>query len=450
MILNSLTKNPRRIAPFSPINRRFVSFGERQLLTLFWKWGHLKDNLVKLIKGDNYYTDTTITPALHDAKDWLMTKLPGYITTQFLTDVGRADTAESKGSKGYRKTTRMMDFGCMKSHLQQITHPNFDANQYGGRGYALRGSIRTNGHLIQLLAFKLHELQAVRYQRLPVDKMPNSLVSSIGGTDKYLMEFRNVIHDPEDIKEIWGCPPQDISILALDLGTEGLVGATVLLGDGVRDIWRKKRRKKSSRRGKRSRKKRGRRRIKSSTTSLAASNQQTTTKNFDLVVKRKAVAQPTQKLQHWIENKKHATKIGTNRTVSEVESSLPPLRGDGTSIQQYVQARRAVEADLDAFYVQSNYIKHAWDAERARDEEFSRVANSLLKMTGGSTGEHRREDQKVVIAVGLAKFVAKNGPPSLDGSFQDSFVRKVCAHLLLLYKLALSFIHTALSLSLLF
>lgn len=78
------------------------------------------------------------------------------------------------------------------------------------------------------------------------------------------------------------------------------------------------------------------------------------------------------------------------------------------------------------------------------------MANSLLKMTGGLIGEHRREDQKVVIAVGLAKFVAKNGPPSLDGSFQDSFMWKVCAHLLLLYKLALSFIDTALSLSLLF
>ena len=46
-------------------------------------------------------------------------------------------------------------------------------------------------------------------------------------------------------------------------------------------------------------------------------------------------------------------------------------------------------------------------------------------MVGGTIGEKRREDQKVVIAIGLAKFVAKNGPPSLDGSFQDFFVRKV-------------------------
>lgn len=64
--------------------------------------------------------------------------------------------------------------------------------------------------------------------------------------------------------------------------------------------------------------------------------------------------------------------------------------------------------------------------ERAREEEFSRVANSLLKMIGGSIDELRREDQKVAIAIGLANFVAKNGPPSLDGSFQDFHERKVC------------------------
>ncbi|KAF9401265.1 hypothetical protein BGX21_002232 [Mortierella sp. AD011] len=45
-------------------------------------------------------------------------------------------------------------------------------------------------------------------------------------------------------------------------------------------------------------------------------------------------------------------------------------------------------------------------------------------MVGGTIGEKRREDQKVVIVIGLAKFIAKNGPPSLDGSFQDFFVRK--------------------------
>ncbi|KAG0013068.1 hypothetical protein BGZ81_001246 [Podila clonocystis] len=45
-------------------------------------------------------------------------------------------------------------------------------------------------------------------------------------------------------------------------------------------------------------------------------------------------------------------------------------------------------------------------------------------MVGGSIGERIRQDQEVVIANDLAKFVSKNGSPSLDGSFQDFFVRK--------------------------
>ncbi|KAG0082841.1 hypothetical protein BGZ92_011317 [Podila epicladia] len=326
-----------------------------------------------------------------------MTKPPGYITTQFPTDVGRTETAESKESHGFRKTTRMMDVTSMKSHLQQFTHPDFDAHLYNGHGYILKGSIKTNGHLIQVLAFKLHELQCVWYRRLPVDKMPNPLTSSIGGTDKYLTEIRNVTCGPDDFGAIWGCPPEEVSIFTLDLGTEGLVEATVLPADGI--------------------------------TFKVASNSKTepTIKNFDLVVKRKAVAQPTKKLAHWIESQKRIIKVGADSTVSGVESGLPPLRGEGASVQQYVQARRAVEKDLDTFYNKSNYVKHVWDAERAQEEEFLRVTNSLLKMVGGSIDERIREDQKVVIAIGLAKFVSKNGPPSLDGSFQDFFMRKACS-----------------------
>ncbi|KAG0349676.1 hypothetical protein BG005_010826 [Podila minutissima] len=124
----------------------------------------------------------------------------------------------------------------------------------------------------------------------------------------------------------------------------------------------------------------------------------------------------------WKESKKQATKIGADRTASEVESSPSLLHGDGAFVQRYVQARRAVEADLDAFYNKSNSLKYFWDVERAREKDFSQVSNSLLKMIGDSIGERKWEDQKVVIVIGLAKLVSKNFSPSLDGSFQDFFV----------------------------
>ncbi|KAG0273901.1 hypothetical protein BGZ97_010599, partial [Linnemannia gamsii] len=225
--------------------------------------------------------------------------------------------------------------------------------------------------------------------------MPDALSSVTGGTDRYLTEIRNVVGASEDVQRIWGCSPDDIAILAIDLGTEGLLGSTVLLPTNIHDINQLRRCKTGKTvRGRRS-KKRRKRRNGSKYKSRPSEGSHIVTKNFDLFVKRKAVAQPTQRFQHWLESEKQNTTIGTGRTISEVESSLFPLRGDGASIRLHIEGRDMVEGDLDAFYNQSSLWKHKWDADRARQEKFSRVTNSLLQMVGGSIGEKRREDQNV-------------------------------------------------------
>ncbi|KAF9079219.1 hypothetical protein BGX27_006785, partial [Mortierella sp. AM989] len=160
LILNQLVETPRQIAPLSPIQQRYVSFGERQLIVLFWKWQSLKQKLVEIIKSDEYFADPETVPAQADAKDWSMTKSPGFILTQFVTDVGRPQTAAAKDTQGYRRSARLMDAADIKKHLQDITHPEFDANTYNNHGFVLKGSFKTNGHLIQLTAFKLQELQS--------------------------------------------------------------------------------------------------------------------------------------------------------------------------------------------------------------------------------------------------------------------------------------------------
>ncbi|KAG0256544.1 hypothetical protein BGZ95_005465, partial [Linnemannia exigua] len=380
--------------------------------------------LDEIIKSDEYFSDPETAPAQVDAMDWSMTKPPGFLLTQFVTDVGRPETATAKDARGYRRNTRLMDSTDLKEHLQDNIHPEFDANTYNNHGFVLKGSFKTNGHLIQLTAFKLRELQSVRYRRLAVDKMPDALSSVTGGADRYLTEIRNVVGASEDVQRIWGCSPDNIAILALDLGTEGLVGSTVLLPTNMHDINQMRRRKTGkTARDKRSKKPR-KRRSRSERKSRPSEGSPTVTKNFDLFVKRKAIAQPTQRFQHWLESQKRDATIDTGRTISDVESSLSSLRGDGASIHLHIEDHDMVENDLDAFYNQSNLRKHKWDACRARQEEFSRVANSLLQMVGGNLGEKRRQDQNVVIMIGLAKFVAMNSPPSLDGSFQDFFVRK--------------------------
>ncbi|KAG0007591.1 hypothetical protein BGZ82_005274, partial [Podila clonocystis] len=106
--------------------------------------------------------------------------------------------------------------------------------------YLLRGSIKTDGHKVQLLAFKLRELQSVRYRRYPEAKLPPRLQSTVGGVDYYLSEIRNIIRSPEDIVRIFGCPGNKLKILALDLGQACIVGSSLLLPkseppDGVKN-----------------------------------------------------------------------------------------------------------------------------------------------------------------------------------------------------------------------
>ncbi|KAF8923753.1 hypothetical protein BGZ47_004527, partial [Haplosporangium gracile] len=76
----------------------------------------------------------------------------------------------------------------------------------------------------------------------------------------------------------------------------------------------------------------------------------------------------------------------TGRTIQDIETELPPLKGKGASFREYVAARRALEEDLNNFYNNTNFWKHGWDAEVCRKEEFYKIANNLLKMIGGSFG----------------------------------------------------------------
>ncbi|KAF9967826.1 hypothetical protein BGZ70_008054, partial [Mortierella alpina] len=70
----------------------------------------------------------------------------------------------------------------------------------------------------------------------------------------------------------------------------------------------------------------------------------------------------------------------------------------------------------------TNFWKHKWDAQLSREEEFFKVAEGLLNMVGGFVGQPSQPHQHIVIAVGLAKFTASHGPPSLDSKFESYFV----------------------------
>ena len=115
---------------------------------------------------------------------------------------------------------------------------------------------------------------------------------------------------------------------------------------------------------------------------------------------------------------------GTDKSIKDIEMNLPPLRGPDRSVAQYVQDLEAVGKHLDNFYNGSNrlYKSHAWDAQRAQEEEYLMIANNLLKIVGGSIGAKRSPTNMVIIGIGLGDFSSSARLTSLHNAFLAVFV----------------------------
>ena len=70
----------------------------------------------------------------------------------------------------------------LREHLRCLRAETFELKEWHGKGYVLKSLIWTNDRLLQVLAFKLKELQSVRYRCVPENKLSNPLVTTIGGT----------------------------------------------------------------------------------------------------------------------------------------------------------------------------------------------------------------------------------------------------------------------------
>ncbi|KAF8964995.1 hypothetical protein BGZ46_000694 [Entomortierella lignicola] len=144
-----------------------------------------------------------------------------------------------------------------------------------------------------LLAFKPKELQAVRYRKLPKGTIPNQITSTTGGSNCYLTETH--------------------------LGQIFAAGASALLADT----------------------KAGR-----NIQAIATGNAISPPIFYNLVAKQKIVYQSTFKLRRWFEDKKRIITLSTEKSISNIESSLPPLRGEGASIEKYFEELENVKEKL--------------------------------------------------------------------------------------------------------
>lgn len=219
--LNKLTNNSRKIVPFTSSKQPFVAYSERELVSFIWKRRLLRERMEELAREDH----TLITSATN-LEAWISGKEPGYVIKQFICDVApQGLTNRQRKMVGHRAAVRLLSLNEIGAHLDVVKDKNLDPSQYKERGYVLRGSIRTNGFRVQLIAFKLRELQDVRYRRLPENRLPCRLTSTVGGTDYYLKEIRNLLTSQVDIARLWpGMNIEDIRILTLDAGQACAIG----------------------------------------------------------------------------------------------------------------------------------------------------------------------------------------------------------------------------------
>ncbi|KAF9988784.1 hypothetical protein BGZ79_005084, partial [Entomortierella chlamydospora] len=305
----------------------------------------------------------------------------------------------------------------LRDHLRLLREGTVDPADYNSKGYALRGSIRTDGFRLQLISFKLRVLQRCRFNRPSNYPSPPRLTSTVAGTDYFLTEIRNIAKTPADVSRLWpNCKPDEIKILCLDLGQAFVAGASAMLpnssvsqsitlSSSVPAI--------SS----------------SIPTELAFLDTPLMSSNINQVfhniaVSQKAVAQPILKHRRWMEAVKGNVPDYAEHSIADIESRMPPLRGKDASVIEYFQELEQAQDHLDAFYNGNNllYKRHLWDAKRAKKEEFRTVANRLLNAIGGSVGRQRAQEDNVVIGIGLGQFKSSSGLTSLHETFLAYFV----------------------------
>ncbi|KAK3808749.1 MAG: hypothetical protein J3Q66DRAFT_417306 [Benniella sp.] len=149
-----------------------------------------------------------------NTQDWLMFEPPGILITSLLTTVGRGKISSNKTS--YQRNSEVWTLDMIRAYINAIRDPNFDATTYQRKGYVLRGAITTDGYRLNLEMWKLKELLSAKFKRLPPERLPPRLTTTVAGTSDLLAR-------------IWNGDPTEIKVIRMDPGEAFVVGVSALL-----------------------------------------------------------------------------------------------------------------------------------------------------------------------------------------------------------------------------
>ncbi|KAF9289007.1 hypothetical protein BGZ74_000809 [Mortierella antarctica] len=280
-------------------------------------------------------------------------------------------------------------------------------------------SARTDGFRFSLLAFKIRELQSVRYRHYPAQLLPSPLLSMTSGTNGFLTEIRNVVHSQQDVQDVFGCPLEQIKILGIDLGHACLIGSFLLLPEPE----------------------------------MSEDGQQQPKEYNHLAVKTKAVYQPILKLRNWMNKAKHrlledvpsgakveipeskveqsssaqiqsASANSPNVSVREVAKSTPNtgLLENGNKDMDNRMSINAIESQMPALCGDHADIPAYFAYQQTHHDPLDSFYNGNKYQF--NIGAKRDPNNKVIIAIGMSKFDWNKGLSSLDSSFQSYFINK--------------------------
>ncbi|KAF9947469.1 hypothetical protein BGZ72_010527, partial [Mortierella alpina] len=445
---NATDGRPWRLSPLSSEEHGYMTFSEKELLCFL----HKRDDLHPVLKKLTGCTDPHRRLSQADLiTDWLPFQTPGVLIQRLIAPVdpktvsGERLRGRQRKDAGVAAAVRVPDPEELCTHINTLRRDGFDPRTYQEKGYFLSGSIKTDGYNLQVLAFKVRELNSVKYKRYGPAVLPDRLLTTTAGTGDFLTEARNVFKTPADVERLLGCTPDEldkVSYLGLDLGQAFVVGAYAYLPHDKNP--RGRRRRSNKRRGSRGRRKRG------SGRGVKTISRAGQARHINLAANQKAVARPTLMHRYWMDRQKcaalktpsdsstapppanqppSATTVAAEPetlSINAIESAMPHLRGDSANFHDHVQYRKEHQAHLASFYNGKQYRlkKYQRMSKKARDREYERLTDALLRMVGGTIGEQRKDEDKVVIGVGLGQFTSTSRLSSLHGTFESYFIHK--------------------------